>query len=181
MRVFHFVTVKRKRALRPNSFFFFFNDSHIFLKCFNSNHNLSSYSLFSKCFLWFFYLSVHRGTGVFWWCFFICLFSLLLSRVTRFRVRLKQTFFYNDINIQIGKFFSELVESKSCGKYYLITIRIGTNTALLCYSYSLFLKCFSWLFYLGVHRGTGVFSWFYFSLLLSRVTRSRARLALASV
>ena len=88
MRVFHFVTVKRKRALRPNSFFFFFNDSHIFLKCFNSNHNLSSYSLFSKCFLWFFYLSVHRGTGVFWWCFFICLFSLLLSRVTRFRVRL---------------------------------------------------------------------------------------------
>ena len=70
MRVFHFVTVKRKRALRPNSFFFFFNDSHIFLKCFNSNHNLSSYSLFSKCFLWFFYLSVHRGTGVFWWCFF---------------------------------------------------------------------------------------------------------------
>ena len=48
-------------------------------------------------------------------------------------------------------------------------------------SYLLFSKCFSWLFYLGVHRGTGVFSWFYFSLLLSRVTRSRARLALASV
>ena len=46
---------------------------------------------------------------------------------------------------------------------------------------SLFSKCFSWFFYLGVHRGTGVFSWFYFSLLLSRVTRSRARLALASV
>ena len=48
-------------------------------------------------------------------------------------------------------------------------------------SYSLFLKCFSWFFYLGVHRGTGVFSWFFFSLLLSRVTRSRARFALASV
>ena len=48
-------------------------------------------------------------------------------------------------------------------------------------SYLLFSKCFSWLFYLGVHRGTGVFSWFYFSLLLSRVTRSRARLALVSV
>ena len=48
-------------------------------------------------------------------------------------------------------------------------------------SYSLFSKCFSWLFYLGVHRGSGVFSWFYFSLLLSHVTRSRARLALASV
>ena len=40
---------------------------------------------------------------------------------------------------------------------------------------------FRGFFYLGVHRGTGVFSWFYFSLLLSRVTRSRARLALASV
>ena len=29
-------------------------------------------------------------------------------------------------------------------------------------SYSLFSKCFSWFFYLGVHRGTGVFSWFFF-------------------
>ena len=48
-------------------------------------------------------------------------------------------------------------------------------------SYSLFLKCFSWFFYLRVHSGTGVFSWFFFSPLLSRVTRSRARLALASV
>ena len=38
-------------------------------------------------------------------------------------------------------------------------------------------------FYLGVHRSTGVFSWlfFYFLLLLSRVTRSRAHLAFASV
>ena len=70
MRVFHFVIVKRKRALRSNSFFFFFNDSHIFLKYFNSNHNLSSYSLFSKCFLWLFYFGVHRGTGVFSWFFF---------------------------------------------------------------------------------------------------------------
>ena len=43
---------------------------------------------------------------------------------------------------------------------------------------------FSWFFYLGVHRGTGVFSLLFllnFSLLLSHVTRSRARLALASV
>ena len=55
-------------ALRSNSFFF--NDSDIFLKYFNSNRNLPSYSLFSKCFLWFFYLGVHRGTGVFSWLFF---------------------------------------------------------------------------------------------------------------
>ena len=64
---------------------FFFNDSDIFLKYFNSNRNLASYSLFSKCFLWFFYLGVHRGTGVFSWLFF---FSLLLSRVTRSRAHL---------------------------------------------------------------------------------------------
>ena len=42
-------------------------------------------------------------------------------------------FFYSDINIQIRRFFSELVESKSCGKYCLIIIRIGTNTALLAF------------------------------------------------
>ena len=30
MRVFHFAIKKRKRALRPNSFFFFLNDSDIF-------------------------------------------------------------------------------------------------------------------------------------------------------
>ena len=42
-----------------------FNYSDIFLKYFNSNHNLPSYSLFSKCFWWFFYLGVHKGTGVF--------------------------------------------------------------------------------------------------------------------
>ena len=43
-------------------------------------------------------------------------------------------FFYKYINIQIRRFFSELVESKSCGKYCLIIIRIGTNTALLAFS-----------------------------------------------
>ena len=48
-----------------------FNYSDIFLKYFNSNHNLPSYSLFSKCFSWFFYLGVHRSTGVFWWLFLI--------------------------------------------------------------------------------------------------------------
>ena len=48
-----------------------FNYSDIFLKYFNSNHNLASYSLFSKCFSWLFYLSVHRGTGLISWLFFI--------------------------------------------------------------------------------------------------------------
>ena len=46
-------------------------------------------------------------------------------------------FLYNHINIQIRRFFSALVESKSCGKYCLIIIRIGTNTALLAFSRSL--------------------------------------------
>ena len=45
----------------------------------------------------------------------------------------KNKLFYNHINIQIRRFFSELVESKSCGKYCLIIIRIGTNTALLAF------------------------------------------------
>ena len=42
----------------------FFSMILTFLKYFNSNHNLPSYSLFSKCFSWFFYLGAHRGTGV---------------------------------------------------------------------------------------------------------------------
>ena len=47
----------------------------------------------------------------------------------------KNKFFYHKhINIQIRRFFSESVESKSCGKYCLIIIRIGTNTALLAFS-----------------------------------------------
>ena len=58
-----------KKAKGPwNRIPFFFNDSDLFFKYFNSNHNLPSYSLFSKCFSWFFYLGVHRGTGVL--CFF---------------------------------------------------------------------------------------------------------------
>ena len=129
-----------------------------FLKYFNSNHNLLSYSLFSKCFSWF---------------------TLLLSRVTRPRARFvlasvwpknaeksrlfcrsrppqwnnglmvsfflvflhirtdgknKLFFFYNDNNIQIRRLFSELVESKSCGRPCLIIIRIETNTASLAFS-----------------------------------------------
>ena len=67
MRVFHFVIKKRKRALRPDSFFF--SMILTFLKYFNSNHNLPSLSLFSRCLWWFFYLGVHRGTGVLS-CFF---------------------------------------------------------------------------------------------------------------
>ena len=62
---------------------FFFNDCDIFKKYFNSNHNLPSYSLFSTCFSWFFYLGVQRGTGVFLWLFFY--FLLLFSYVTRSR------------------------------------------------------------------------------------------------
>ena len=81
-KVFHFdKKKKRKKALRPDSFLFqwFWH----FLKYFNSNHNLPSYSLFSKCFWWFFYLGVHRGTGVFCVVFVI----LLPSRVTHPRAR----------------------------------------------------------------------------------------------
>ena len=57
-------------------FFFFQWFWHIF-KYFNSNHNLPSYSLFSKCFSWFFYLGVHRGTGVF---FVVLFFTPPLAR-----------------------------------------------------------------------------------------------------
>ena len=46
---------KKKRALRPDFFLFYF----------------PSWLLFSKCFSWFFYLGVLRGTGVFSWLFFI--------------------------------------------------------------------------------------------------------------
>ena len=84
MRVFHFVIKKKEEGPETGFLFFFFSMILIFLKYFNSNHNLPSYSLFSNCFLRFFYLGVHRGTSVFS-CFF---FSLLLSRVTRSRARL---------------------------------------------------------------------------------------------
>ena len=43
-------------------------------------------------------------------------------------------FFYNHVNIQIRRFLSEVAESKSYGKYCLIIIRIGSNTALLAFS-----------------------------------------------
>ena len=60
---------KQKEGPENGFLFFFFNNSDIFLKYFNSNHNLPSYSLFSKCFSWLFYLSVHRGTGLNSWLF----------------------------------------------------------------------------------------------------------------
>ena len=119
-------------------------------------------------FPWFFYLVVHRGTGVFFvtFLFFTPLARDSLSRSPRTCLRLtkrsrkiapvlqiqassmklrvhgflflvfsvskrmvKTKFFYYHINIQIRRFFSELVKSESCGKYCLIIIRIGTNTA----------------------------------------------------
>ena len=67
MRVFQFV-IKKKEKGPETDFLFFRNNSDIFLKYLNSNHNLPRYSLVSKCFSWFFYLGVHRSTGVL--CFF---------------------------------------------------------------------------------------------------------------
>ena len=54
-------------------------------------------------------------------------FLFLVFSVSKRMVKTK--FFYYHINIQIRRFFSELVKSESCGKYRLIIIRIGTNTA----------------------------------------------------
>ena len=158
MRVFHFVIKKGKRALRPDFFLFYF----------------PSWLLFSKCFSWFFYLGVLRGTGVFLWLFLFFTPPLArdpLSPSPRAYLRLTEKgwkiapvlqiqassmklivhgflflgflhiktdgknklFFNNHINIQI-RFFSEVVESKSLGKYCLIMIRIGMNTAVLALS-----------------------------------------------
>ena len=61
---------KKEEGPETGFLFFFFNDSDVFFKYFNSNHNLPRNSLFSKYFLWFFYLGVQRGTGVFSWLFF---------------------------------------------------------------------------------------------------------------
>ena len=84
MKMFHFVIKKKEEVPETGFLFFFFNDSDFFFQYFNANHNLPNYSLFSKCFSWFFYLGVYRGTGVFSWLFL----SLLLSHVTRSRARL---------------------------------------------------------------------------------------------
>ena len=74
MRVFQFVIKKKEKGLDTDFLFFFLNDADIFLKYLNSNHNLPSYSLFSKCFSWFFYLGVHRSTGVFSCLFYFFIF-----------------------------------------------------------------------------------------------------------
>ena len=79
------VLLLKKEKGPETEFLFFLNDPDIFLKYFNSNHNLPRYSLFSKCFSWLFYLAVHRSRGVFLGPFFI--FLLLLSQVTRSRAR----------------------------------------------------------------------------------------------
>ena len=96
-------------------------------------------------------------------CFFLLSFSTwgcsILSLKKRKRALRPDPFFVNDSDIFL----------KYLNSYHNLP------------SYSLFSKCVSWFSYLGVHRGTGFFSWFYFSLLLSHVTRSRTRLALASV
>ena len=75
MRVFHFV-IKKKEKGPHTEFLSFFNDSDIFLKYFNSYHNLPSYSLFSNVFRGFFIL-VYIGVQVFLVAFFY--FLLLLS------------------------------------------------------------------------------------------------------
>ena len=75
-----FILLLKKKEEGPETGFpfFLFQWFWYFLKYFNSNHNLPSYSLFSKCFSWFFYLGVLRGTGVFWWLFLF--FTLPLAR-----------------------------------------------------------------------------------------------------
>ena len=79
MRVFQFV-IKKKEKGPETDFLFFRNNSEIFLKYLNSNHNLPRYSLVSKCFSWFFYLGVHRSTGVFSRLFFIFFIFYSFSR-----------------------------------------------------------------------------------------------------
>ena len=67
------------------------------------------------------------------WNTYFMVFSFLAFFISKRMV--KTNFFFNyHINIPMRRFFSELVESKSCGKYCSIIIRIGTNTALLAFS-----------------------------------------------
>ena len=152
MRVFHFVIKKKEKG--PETGFLFFQWFWHFLKYFNSNHNLPSYSLFSKCFSWFFFHSSSRAwlalaLASVWprnaeklrlscrsrppqWNNGFMVSSFLSFFISERMVKTK-FFFYSDNSIQIRRFFSELVESKSCGKYCQIIIRIGTNTALLAF------------------------------------------------
>ena len=143
-----------------------------FFKYLNSNHNTLSYLPFSKCFSWFLYLGVQRGTGVFRVFFFHSSSRAWLALHGRFtlasvwpknaeklpvlqiqassvKIRVrgflflvslhiktdgKTNFFYYDINMQIRRFLTELVESRGCEKYCLIITQIWKNTALLAFS-----------------------------------------------
>ena len=92
--IFYKKKKKKEKGPETDFLFFFLNDSDIFQKCSNSNHNLPSYSLFSKCFSWFFYLGVHRDTGVFSWLLFLFFTPSLardsLSRSPRVYLRLTE-------------------------------------------------------------------------------------------
>ena len=98
---------KRKRAMRPDSFFFF--AFPFFLIAPVLQIQASSMKLRVHGFLFLVFLHIKTDGK-------------------------NKPFFYNYINIQIRTFFSELVQSKKCGKYCLIIIRIGANTAFLAFS-----------------------------------------------
>ena len=125
MRVFYFVIKKKsERALTPDSFFS--NDSGLFLKYLNSNHNLPSYSLFSKCFSWFFYLGKHRGTGdLSWFCFFIPpLARDRLSRSLRTYLRLTEKRWIIAPVLQIQ---TSLMKLRVYGFLFLVFLHIKTD------------------------------------------------------
>ena len=89
MRVFHFVIKKRKRALRPDSFF---SMILTFLKYFLFQSYPPKLFTILKMFFVVFYLVVHWGTGVFLWFFFFTppLARDLTSRSLRACLRLTE-------------------------------------------------------------------------------------------
>ena len=128
MRVFHFVIKKRKRALRPDSFFF--NDSDIFknilILIITSLAIHYSQNVFRG-----FSILVCIGVQVFVRVSFFFTPPLArdsLSRLLRACLRLTEKRWKITPALQI-----QLVESKSCGKYCLIIIRMRTNTVLLAF------------------------------------------------
>ena len=129
MRVFQFV-IKKKEKGPETDFLFFRNNSDIFLKYLNSNHNLPRYSLVSKCFSWFFYLGVHRSTGVFSRLFFIFLFftpSLArdsLSRLPRVCLPLTEKRWKIALDLQIQ---ASLMKLRDHGFLFLVFLHIKTD------------------------------------------------------
>ena len=136
MRVFLFVIKKRKRALRPDSLFFS-NDSDIFLSILILI--IASLAIHSGVFYGFYFFPLlasrlppfDRKTLKNCACstdpglldeIMGSLFPLFLSFFISKRMGKTNFFFYKHINIQLRRFFSELVESKSCGKFSLIMI-----------------------------------------------------------